>query len=254
MLKDAKVRALAVEFGGNWLDFRRFEEFNTVDRERFSTFTNELREAMFEEPVAISRRCVSEQSLGARLPVRESHICESRAGEALRHARFLSGGANDWVRIDDADQYGRGGLLPMAAFLTKNAPGLRTSPVKRGYWVVKNVLGEHIPPPPAVVPELPRDEAKLDLPLREKLAAASRRSVAAPHVIRVLIRWAWSSKDTARSATDEKLIWPAMQSIRTRPSPAAAKGTASTACGNICASTGNRILSTICAASCWPTG
>ncbi len=41
--------------------------------------------------------------------------------------------------------YGRGGLLPMAVFLTKNAPGLRTSPVKRGYWVVKNVLGERHP-------------------------------------------------------------------------------------------------------------
>ena len=52
-------------------------------------------------------------------------------------------------------RYDRGGLLPMAVFLTKNAPGLRTSPVKRGYWVVKNVLGERIPPPPAVVPELP---------------------------------------------------------------------------------------------------
>jgi hypothetical protein len=31
-------------------------------------------------------------------------------------------------------------------------------------------LGERIPPPPAAVPELPRDEAKLDLPLREMLA------------------------------------------------------------------------------------
>ena len=58
----------------------------------------------------------------------------------------------------------------MAVFLTKNAPGLRTSPVKRGNWVVKNILGERIPPPPPVVPELPRDEAKLDLPLREVLA------------------------------------------------------------------------------------
>jgi hypothetical protein len=57
----------------------------------------------------------------------------------------------------------------MAAFLTKNAPGLRTSPVKRGYWVAKNVLGEQIPPPPPVVPELPADEAKMDLPLRQML-------------------------------------------------------------------------------------
>ena len=47
---------------------------------------------------------------------------------------------------------------------------MRISPVKRGYWVVRRVLGEQIPPPPAVVPELPHDEAKMDLPLREMLA------------------------------------------------------------------------------------
>ena len=74
------------------------------------------------------------------------------------------------MRVDDADRYGRGGLLPMSVFLTKNAPGLRTSPVKRGYWVVEAAARRTIPPPPAVVPELPRDEAKLELPLREMLA------------------------------------------------------------------------------------
>jgi hypothetical protein len=80
------------------------------------------------------------------------------------------GKPDTWVQVDDAQKYGRGGVLPMAVFLTENAPGLRTSPVKRGYWVVKRVLGETIPPPPPNVPELPNDEAKLDLPLREMLA------------------------------------------------------------------------------------
>ena len=51
MLKDPKVAGLATEFGGNWLDFRRFEEHNGVDRVRFPAFTNELRQAMFEEPI-----------------------------------------------------------------------------------------------------------------------------------------------------------------------------------------------------------
>ena len=51
---------------------------------------------------------------------------------------------DQWVRLDNARRYGRGGLLPMSVFLTKNAPGLRTSPVKRGYWVARRLLGEHI--------------------------------------------------------------------------------------------------------------
>ena len=58
----------------------------------------------------------------------------------------------------------------MAVFLTKNSPGLRTSPVKRGYWVVRRVLGEKIPAPPPNVPDLPADESKLELTLRETLA------------------------------------------------------------------------------------
>ena len=51
MLKDERVRGLATEFGGNWLDFRHFETNNTVDRERFPSFNNDLREAMFQEPI-----------------------------------------------------------------------------------------------------------------------------------------------------------------------------------------------------------
>jgi hypothetical protein len=39
MLKDERARGLATEFAGNWLDFRRFEDHNAVDRERFPAFT-----------------------------------------------------------------------------------------------------------------------------------------------------------------------------------------------------------------------
>ena len=88
----------------------------------------------------------------------------TRSGEAGKTA-------DEWVRVENADKYGRGGLLPMAVFQTKNAPGLRTSPVKRGYWVVSKVLGERIPAPPPAVPELPKDEAKLgELTLPQVLA------------------------------------------------------------------------------------
>ncbi len=51
MLKDDRSRDFATEFGGNWLEFRRFENHNGVDRERFPAFSNDLREAMFQEPV-----------------------------------------------------------------------------------------------------------------------------------------------------------------------------------------------------------
>jgi hypothetical protein len=90
---------------------------------------------------------------------------------------------DEWTHIEGANRYGRGGLLPMAVFLTKNAPGLRTSPVKRGYWVVRRLLGEKIPPPPPTVPELPKDEANLgELTLPQVLARhREHKSCAACH-------------------------------------------------------------------------
>src|SRR5438105_1703462 len=46
--------ASPTEFGGNWLDFRHFENHNSVDRERFPAFTNQLRQAMFEESILLT--------------------------------------------------------------------------------------------------------------------------------------------------------------------------------------------------------
>lgn len=165
MLQDPRSRALAVEFGGNWLGIRDFEQIGTVDRERFPSFNDELKVAMFEEPIRflldVFRR---NRSILDFLYARDTFVSPALA----RHYGMPVKGS-DWVRVSDADRHGRGGLLPMAVFLTKNAPGLRTSPVKRGYWVAKNILDEEIPPPPPVVPELPADEAKMDLPLRQML-------------------------------------------------------------------------------------
>jgi hypothetical protein len=169
MLRDVRARALATEFLGNWLDFRRFEEHNGVDRERFTSFDAVLRSAMFEEPIRFFIDLVREdRSVLDLLDANHTFVNPVLA----RHYGIPepSGGPDEWVRVDDARRFGRGGLLPMAVFLTKNAPGLRTSPVKRGYWVVRRLLGEEIPPPPAVVPELPNDETKLgELTLRETL-------------------------------------------------------------------------------------
>ncbi len=176
MLRDPRVRGLATEFAGNWLDIRRFEEHNSVDRERFPSFTNELRQAMFEEPVryfidiAQRNRSVLDMLYGKDTfvnPTLAQHY--GMPGEPGASATGVR--SDNWFHVEDATPSGRGGLLPMAVFLTKNAPGLRTSPVKRGYWVVRRLLGEQIPPPPPTVPELPKDESKLgELTLPQVLA------------------------------------------------------------------------------------
>ena len=168
MLQDPRIRALAVEFGGNWLDIRDFAQIGTVDRERFATFSDELRDAMFEEPIRFLLDVFQRnRSILDFLYARDTIVNPVLA----RHYGMPQGAGDEtvWVHVPDADRYERGGLLPMAAFLTKNAPGLRTSPVKRGYWVATKVLGEQIPPPPPLVPELPADESKMILSLREMM-------------------------------------------------------------------------------------
>jgi len=169
MLRDPRARALAVEFGANWLDIRDFAQLGTVDRERFPVFTDEVRSALFEEPVRFLQHIF--QNNGSLLDLLYGRYTFVNRVLARYYGLALPAGtgAEAWVRVA-AEGQGRGGLLPMAAFLTKNAPGLRTSPVKRGYWIARRILGEEIPPPPAVVPELPADEARMELPLREMLA------------------------------------------------------------------------------------
>ena len=182
MLHDPRIRGLAVEFGGHWLDFRRFEQFQSVDRERFATFTDELRQAMFEEPIRFFMDVV--QRDGTVLDfLYANHTFVNPVLAAHYGMPLTSRDQGEWLRVDDARQFGRGGLLPMSVFMTGNSHPLRTSPVKRGYWVVRRLLGERIPPPPPQVPELPKDEQQLgDATLRELLAQhRDNKSCAACH-------------------------------------------------------------------------
>lgn len=179
MMKDSRVRGLATEFLGNWLDFRRFEEHNAVDRERFPEFNSELRQAMYEEPIRFFIELAERD--GSLTELIDADHTFANASLAAHYGfdmtRFSAkkpvsaGTSNEWLRFDKVAAHGRGGLLPMAVFLTKNSPGLRTSPVKRGYWIVRRLLGEYIPAPPPNVPELPKAEADFgDLTLSQLLA------------------------------------------------------------------------------------
>jgi hypothetical protein len=74
-------------------------------------------------------------SVVCRLHIRESGLAKHYGMPRIRGKPTMGRGV-------DATRYGRGGPLPMA--LTQNAPGW-DSPVKRGYWVVRRVLGGHPP-------------------------------------------------------------------------------------------------------------
>jgi hypothetical protein len=70
------------------------------------------------------------------------------------------------VSLDPAQ---RGGVLTQASVLTVTSNPSRTSPVKRGKWVLENLFGTPPPPPPPDVPELEEADAAVSGTLRERM-------------------------------------------------------------------------------------
>src|SRR5262249_57931782 len=64
----------------------------------------------------------------------------------------------------------RGGVLTMAAVLTSTSNPTRTSPVKRGKFILENILNSPPPPPPPGAGELSEEKAIIEsAPLRQRM-------------------------------------------------------------------------------------
>ena len=156
MLKDARVRDFAGEFFGQWLGYRDFPQQEQVDRTTFKEFDDTLRQSMFEEPTRLATYLIQHDRPVTELLESDLTFIDQRLA---RHYGLPFAGKNDeWQSVEGLKKNGRGGILGMAVFLTKNSQPQRTSPVKRGFWVVHKILGEHIPAPPADVVALPAKE------------------------------------------------------------------------------------------------
>ncbi len=157
MLKDPKVNGFALEFFGQWLQYGDFLKSESVNRQVFPEFDEALKQAMFEEPTRFAVGLIqNDRSVLELLRSDETYVNKRLASHY--GLPFHSAVATDWEKATGLLQQGRGGFPGMAVFLTKNSQPARTSPVKRGFWVVHKLLGEHIPAPPANVPVLPAKE------------------------------------------------------------------------------------------------
>lgn len=194
MLADPRVNALAEEFFGQWLRYRDFERKDPINAAAFPGYDDKLRAAMAEEPVQMATWLIRHDKsvmellsgdttlLNARLAAHYGGLLEQRYRDAAdQHRRRLTtSGATaaalaaidqEWLPVVGLREAGRGGLFGMSVVLAKNSAGERSSPVKRGFWTVHHLLGRHFPPPPADVPELPKNEQLADRSLRELLNA-----------------------------------------------------------------------------------
>ncbi len=169
MLKDEKVSDFAREFFGQWLGYRDFPQQESVDRAVFPDFDEPLKQAMFEEPTRLAAHLIRNDAAITALIHSDTTFLNQRL--AKHYGLPFAGDKDEWQAANGLNAQGRGGILGMAVFLTKNSQPQRTSPVKRGFWVVHKLLGEHIPAPPADVVALPAKETDTNgKTIRELLA------------------------------------------------------------------------------------
>jgi hypothetical protein len=148
LLKDPKSAAFFQNFPGQWLTLRALANISP-DPKLFPKFDNELRDAMYRETELFFEAIVREdRNIGDLLDADFSFV-----NEKLAKHYGIEGvkGKNFWRVKLPAN---RGGLLTQASILTLTSNPTRTSAVKRGKWVLDQILNTPPPPPPPDVPPL----------------------------------------------------------------------------------------------------
>ncbi|HWQ31407.1 MAG TPA: DUF1592 domain-containing protein [Blastocatellia bacterium] len=179
MLADPKARRLATEFFGQWLGFYHFNEYKGVDTSRFPEFTESVKAAMYDEAVSFFEHVIRrERPLSELLFADYTFLNRDLAGFYGVPGEIKSG---EQVELTTgANAFHRGGLLRLGAVLTLTSAPLRTSPVKRGDWILRRILGTPVPPPPADAGSLPADDKLFGgLSLRAKLEQHKRNATCA---------------------------------------------------------------------------
>ncbi|MEP1643150.1 DUF1592 domain-containing protein, partial [Rhodopirellula bahusiensis] len=162
MIKSPKASRFVDNFASQWLQLRNLEIVQP-DTRIYRGFDDEVRDAMRVETLMFFSEVMRNN-----LPVTELLSADfTYMNEAL--ARFY--GVND-VRGNEFRKVSlsgtpRGGLLTHASVLTVTSNPTRTSPVKRGKWILDNLLNTPPPPAPPNIPEL--EKGKLVGSLRERM-------------------------------------------------------------------------------------
>ncbi len=148
MIKDARSESFLQNFSEQWLTLRKLDLISP-DPGLFPAFDPNLKEAMIRESVlfftAIARE---DRSILQLLNADFTFVNEPLA--KLYGIGGVTGEA--FVRVATPAQ--RGGVLTMASLLALNSNATRTSPVKRGKFILEEILNAPPPPPPPDVPPL----------------------------------------------------------------------------------------------------
>jgi Protein of unknown function (DUF1592)/Protein of unknown function (DUF1588)/Protein of unknown function (DUF1587)/Protein of unknown function (DUF1595)/Protein of unknown function (DUF1585)/Cytochrome C oxidase, cbb3-type, subunit III len=192
MLADPRSFALVTNFAAQWLHLRNLDAVQP-DARLFPDFDDNLREAMRLETEHFFGSILKEnRPITELLTARHTYL-----NERLAKHYGISGVSGDrFRRVELADDGKRGGILRQASILSVTSYANRTSPVIRGNWILETVLGTPTPPPPPEIPMLDESVVSAKLPMRERLAAHSKKqSCAACHVLMDPVGFAFENFD-----------------------------------------------------------
>ncbi|MEZ6067070.1 MAG: DUF1592 domain-containing protein [Planctomycetaceae bacterium] len=165
MLADPRARAIGENFGLQWLGLANFRTTTKPDAEVFPAYTEELADDLREEAIRFVADVFREDRSLLEL-IDAPYVTVN--GRLAQHYGLALDPDADWQRLETADRQ-RGGVVTLGAALMTASYPRRTSPVLRGRWVLEEVLGSKVPPPPAGVPALEESEASHAATLRERL-------------------------------------------------------------------------------------
>ncbi len=157
MIQDPRAWAFIEQFAEQWLELDRLQRV-TVSKDRYPGFDDQLAAAMRLETIHFFGEVLrGDMSIFQFLA--SDFTCLNETMAAHYGIQGVTGPQFRKVKLDEAHH--RGGVLTHASVLTGLSDGRDGHPIKRGMWLLKNLLDETPPPPPPNVPELNRDEPTL---------------------------------------------------------------------------------------------
>lgn len=177
LLMDSRSRALFDGFAAQWLGVGDLHE-RTFDPDKFPQMTAGMRLAMYDEVRLLFESIVREnRSVASFIDCDYTFLNEDLA-TIYGMQEMVTGAKMRKVELSDGN---RGGILGMPGVLAATSFPNRTSAVKRGVWVLEQVLGDHVPSAPPDVPALETqdEETVATLTLRERTELHRRDPVCA---------------------------------------------------------------------------
>ncbi|MCE9531341.1 MAG: DUF1592 domain-containing protein [Planctomycetes bacterium] len=154
MIQDPKAWAFVEQFTEQWLELDRLQRV-TISKERYPAYDDQLAAAMRMETIHFLGE-VLRGDLSIFKFLASDFTCVNDTMAAHYGIQGVTGPQFRKVKLDEAHH--RGGVLTHASILTGLSDGRDGHPIKRGMWLLKNLLDETPPPPPPNVPELNRDQ------------------------------------------------------------------------------------------------